>query len=104
MIDTFVCSEPATNAGRLEGVNRFDVLIIGGGIAGVSVGYELAVDRTVCLLEMGDREGGEANLRAATQVQPQMLFRAIASLATPAHGRFFLRPSDAAKFLQDDKG
>jgi predicted Zn-dependent protease len=57
----------------------------------------------VCLLEMGDREGGEANLRAATQVQPQMLFRAIASLATPAHGRFFLRPSDAAKFLQDHK-
>lgn len=58
----------------------------------------------VCLLEMGDREGGEDNLRAATRAQPQMLLRTIASLATPAHGRFFLRPSDAAKFLQDDGG
>lgn len=29
-----------------------DVLIIGGGIAGVSIGYELASDHSVCLLEM----------------------------------------------------
>ena len=29
-----------------------DVLVIGGGIAGVSIGYELAVDRSVSLLEM----------------------------------------------------
>ena len=33
-------------------VNLFDVIVIGGGIAGVSVGAELAADRTVCLLEM----------------------------------------------------
>jgi len=33
-------------------MDRYDVLVIGGGIAGVSVGYELADDRAVCLLEM----------------------------------------------------
>lgn len=31
---------------------RYDVVVIGGGIAGVSIGYELAEDRSICLLEM----------------------------------------------------
>ncbi|MCF8611573.1 FAD-binding oxidoreductase [Gordonia sp. HY285] len=30
---------------------EFDVVVIGGGIAGVSIGYELAADRRVCLVE-----------------------------------------------------
>lgn len=30
---------------------RYDVIIVGGGIGGVSIGYELAKDRRVCLLE-----------------------------------------------------
>ena len=30
----------------------YDVLVIGGGIAGVSIGYELAADRSVGLVEM----------------------------------------------------
>ena len=33
----------------------YDVLVIGGGIAGVSIGYELATDRTVGLVEMEDQ-------------------------------------------------
>ncbi|HEY4334177.1 MAG TPA: FAD-binding oxidoreductase, partial [Ilumatobacteraceae bacterium] len=33
-------------------MNHCDVIVIGGGIAGVSVAYELAADRAVCLLEM----------------------------------------------------
>lgn len=32
--------------------HSFDVIVIGGGIAGVSIAYELAADRSVCLLEM----------------------------------------------------
>ncbi len=33
-------------------MSSYDVLVIGGGIAGVSIGYELAADRSVGLLEM----------------------------------------------------
>jgi D-arginine dehydrogenase len=33
-------------------MRSYDVLVIGGGIAGVSIGYELAADRSVGLLEM----------------------------------------------------
>lgn len=33
-------------------MKNYDVLVVGGGIAGVSIGYELAVDRSVAVLEM----------------------------------------------------
>ncbi len=56
----------------------------------------------LCLLEMGQRDAGEASLRAVTRSDPQMAGRAITSLATASHGRFFLRPSAAAKFLRVD--
>jgi predicted Zn-dependent protease len=52
-----------------------------------------------CLLEMGEREAGEAALRTAARGAPQMAGPAIAALATAARGRLFLRPSDAARFL-----
>ena len=54
----------------------------------------------LCLLEMGERDAGEASLRAAVRGVPQMAGLAITSLATASHGRFFLRPSAAAKFLR----
>jgi tetratricopeptide (TPR) repeat protein len=53
----------------------------------------------ICQLEMGEREAGEANLRAMTRGAPQLAGQAITSLAAVSHGRFFLRPSAAAKFL-----
>jgi len=56
-----------------------------------------------CLLEMGEREAGEASLRAAARGGPQMAGQALTALASASHGRFFLRPSAAAKFLRTDK-
>ncbi|MDB5583797.1 MAG: hypothetical protein JWR80_8973 [Bradyrhizobium sp.] len=53
-----------------------------------------------CLLEMGERDAGEASIRIATQQSPQLFGRAIMSLAISSRGRFFLRPSAAAKFLR----
>ena len=57
-------------------------------------------DLAACLLEMGDRDAGEANLRAAVRGGPHVLGRAIHALAASSHGRFFFRPSAVAKFLQ----
>lgn len=56
-----------------------------------------------CLLELGERDVGEATLRAASRNAAPMAGRAITALAAAPHGRFFLRPSDAAKFLRGDK-
>lgn len=53
----------------------------------------------ICQLEMGEREVGEASLRAITRGAPQLAGQALTSLAAASHGRFFLRPSAAAKFL-----
>jgi Flp pilus assembly protein TadD len=56
-----------------------------------------------CLLEMGEREAGEATLRAATRGATALAGPAIMALAAAPHGRFFLRPSAAAKFLRVEK-
>jgi Tfp pilus assembly protein PilF len=55
-----------------------------------------------CLLELGERDAGEATLRAAVRNAPQMAGLAITSLAAASHGRFFLRPSAVAKFLRSE--
>jgi predicted Zn-dependent protease len=57
----------------------------------------------VCLMEMGERDAGEAQLLAAMRDRPQLLYRAVHSLATSAHGRLFLRPSAVVKFLTEQK-
>jgi tetratricopeptide (TPR) repeat protein len=53
-----------------------------------------------CLLELGRREAGEAALRAAAQTSEALAGPAILALAATPHGRFFLRPSDARRFLK----
>jgi Flp pilus assembly protein TadD len=57
----------------------------------------------VCLFEMGERDAGEATLRAIVRNVPQMAGLAITSLAAASHGRFFLRPSAALEFLRSEK-
>jgi len=59
-------------------------------------------DLAACLLEMGERDAGEASLRAALHGRPQMLGRTTYALTASSHGRFFFRPSAVAKFLQGD--
>jgi Flp pilus assembly protein TadD len=52
-----------------------------------------------CLLEMGERNGGEAILRSILRGRPHMLGRVIYALSASSHGRFFFRPSAVAKYL-----
>lgn len=57
------------------------------------------VDLGICQLELGARDAGEASLRSASRGRPDILNRAMHSLASASHGRFFFRPSVAVKFL-----
>jgi predicted Zn-dependent protease len=57
------------------------------------------IDLAKCLLEIGEREAGEAALRTATRGATQLAGLAITALAATSRGRFFLRPSAAAEFL-----
>ncbi|MGJ5021781.1 tetratricopeptide repeat protein [Bradyrhizobium oligotrophicum] len=56
----------------------------------------------MCLAEMGDRDGAQAALRTVVRGRPHLLTRAAYTLAVTSHGRFFFRPSGAARFLQID--
>lgn len=55
-----------------------------------------------CLLELGQRDAGEATLRIATRGAMEMASQAILALAATPRGRLFLRPSAAARFLGID--
>jgi tetratricopeptide (TPR) repeat protein len=52
-----------------------------------------------CLLEMGQREAGEAALRAVARSGGARVWPAITALSATPHGRVFLSPSAAAGFL-----
>jgi tetratricopeptide (TPR) repeat protein len=57
-------------------------------------------DLAACLLEMGDRDAGEASLRSVFRSGSHMLGRTTHALVASSHGRFFFRPSALLKFLQ----
>ena len=88
-----------------------NVMVLDGEYAAAADLYRLALDLQPddpmtrislgkCLLELGDRDQGEAALRAVTRGEPLTTGLAITALAASPHGRFFLRPSAAVKFLQ----
>ncbi len=53
-----------------------------------------------CLLELGERDAGEAALKRAARHSGQAAWLATAGLAATSRGRLFLKPSDAARFLR----
>jgi len=53
-----------------------------------------------CLLELGQRDAGEAAVRAATRGGTQGAAEAVHALAATPHGRVFQRPSQATAFLR----
>ena len=55
-----------------------------------------------CLLDLGERKAGEAMLRAGAR-GPEQWGPALKALAAGAHGRAFLRPSAATRFLQVER-
>ena len=57
----------------------------------------------VCLSELGRQEAALEHLRAASRTSPRMFGEAVVALADAGRGRFWLRPSDAARALRDTK-
>jgi hypothetical protein len=49
---------------------------------------------------MGQREAGEASLRSVARGDRALFGPTVKALAATTHGRIFLRPSKAARFLQ----
>lgn len=53
----------------------------------------------ICLIESGDTEAGYANLRAVGSASPKLFGETLHGLTAAGHGRFWLKPSDAKRFL-----
>lgn len=73
--------------------NNYDVIVVGGGIGGVSIGYELAQDRRVCLLERESTLAFHTTGRSAALFLETYGNAAIRALTT-ASRQFLLDPPD----------
>ena len=58
-----------------------------------------ALELAKCLLEVNRREQGEALLRSLAKASPKLAGLAITALSGAPHGRAFLRPNQASRFL-----
>jgi tetratricopeptide (TPR) repeat protein len=56
-----------------------------------------------CLLELGQRDAGYDCFRTAARTDPRRFGSVLASLVKSPHGRFWVRPSAAARFLHGQK-
>src|SRR5215470_19007531 len=77
---------PMPHAGK-----NYDFIIVGAGIAGTSVAYELSKSATVCLIEAEARPGLHATGRSAALFAPSYGGREIRAL-TRASRAFFDNP------------
>lgn len=57
-----------------------------------------------CLLELDQREAAYDCFRAIVRGDPRSYATVLLALSKSAHGRFWLKPSDAARFLHKAKG
>jgi tetratricopeptide (TPR) repeat protein len=91
------------------------VMLLDGEYAGAADVYRQALaqrpddsltraELAAALLELGDRGAGEATLQAVFRGRPQMFGRSTHAMAASSHGRFFFRPSAAARFLKGEAG
>jgi D-arginine dehydrogenase len=78
--------EPMSHAGK-----NYDFIVVGAGIAGTSVAYELSQTAAVCLLEAEDRPGLHATGRSAALFAPSYGGREVRAL-TRASKPFFINP------------
>lgn len=53
----------------------------------------------ICLIELGRKDEGMANIRRAAQTNPKMHGEVLTALASCGHGQFWLRPVDAKRSL-----
>ncbi len=78
-------------AGAIRRMTRYDFIVIGAGIAGASLAYELARRARVCLIEGESRPGYHATGRSAALFAPSYGGREIRAL-TRASRAFFDQP------------
>ncbi|WP_300019185.1 FAD-dependent oxidoreductase [Pseudonocardia sp.] len=71
-----------------------DVVVIGGGIAGASVAYELAADRSVVLLETERTPGHHSTARSAATYIPGHGVEAVRALIAASDPRFAALPAE----------
>jgi D-arginine dehydrogenase len=76
-------------------VDTFDVIVLGGGMAGASIGYELALDRGVVLLEMEATLAFHTTGRSAAMFLESYGGPAIRALTTASRGFLENPPGDA---------
>jgi D-arginine dehydrogenase len=82
----------------MDGTDSYNVLVVGGGIAGVSIGFELAADRQVLVVDMERTLAYHTTGRSAAMYMAMDGHRAIRGLTTASRS-YLDDPPDGAQLL-----